>query len=591
MIQAIHTLTAKGQLSEKLFIDYIAEDNIFAVVSIEFDKNENNGAKFSQELRDMFVSSPALTLSDLESRLGDVIKKNNLPAHFSLIFGFKKLDGIYLKVYGNGLVFLSRGKDCVRIVNNGQSASGKIHEKDILIFTNTDIEDTNKYVHKSSIEIAEMMSTLFQDPAYIGKIALICDFGKEINYHEKEEMIGSITSSNTFPNQIETQTQKPLSKVFNSIQQLYQKSITATGGTTKGKKITFIIVCALSVIFLWSVVLGYQRRGEANMQKKINMTKDLITQKLDQVNEVAYLNMPRALVLINEARAEIGKLQKEIGNRKELEALKTMINQKENSIVKKEDKKYDEFFDLSVDNKQAKGDAIALDGDNVGILDRTQGAVYILSLTKKSLVKRTDPAIKGANMISIYQNEAIIVTNGNGIIKISEDGKAKKIIDRDEEWGMIAGIAIYNGNIYLLDKGKDGVYKYLVAENGYSGKSSYFKSGQAIKLSDSNSIAIDSSIYISLSTGVVKYTSGIQDTFKTVFPDNSVKLSKVVTTKDLEKVYAWSKEKGSVYILSKEGAYEREIYVSILQQANDFIVYNNTAYILKDQKIYSVDLR
>ncbi len=588
MIQAIHTLTAKGPQSEKLFVDYIAEENVFAVISIEYESSEHNGTRFSQELRDIFVSSGAQSLSDLESRLSDVIKKNNLPAHFSLVFGYKKMDGIYLKTYGSGLVFLCRGKDCVRIVDKNLSASGKIHEKDVLIFINNDIENIKQFVHKSSIEIAEMMSTLFQDPSHTGEIALICDFGKEINYIEKK-IVDTTYASDILPGQNVGKTQKPLEKIFDLIQQLYKKSSLSTGGTTKGKKITFILVCVLFVIFVWSVVLGYQRRGEANIQKKINATKELITQKLNQVDEVAYLNMPRAMILINEARTEIGKLKKDVGNKKELEALETMVNQKENSIVKKEDKKYDEFFDLSVDNKQTKGDMITLDGDTVGILDKTQGAAYILSLTKKSLVKRTAPEIKGANNIVIYQNSIFIITNSGGIIKITEDGKVKKIIDQDKEWGMIAGISIYNGNIYLLDKGKDEVYKYLVAENGYSGKSSYFKSGQAIKLSESNSIAIDSSVYLGLNTGVIKFTAGIQDEFKTSYPDG-VKLSKVFTTKDLEKVYAWSKEKGSIYILSKDGTYEREASVSISKQADDFIVYNNIAYILKGQKIYSVDL-
>ncbi|MDO8609564.1 MAG: hypothetical protein Q7R95_03370, partial [bacterium] len=174
MIQAIHTLTAKGQQSEKLFVDYIAEENVFAVISIEYETNGHKGAQFLQELRDIFVTSPAQTLNDLELRLGEVIKKNNLPAHFSLVFGYKKMDGIYLKTYGLGLVFLCRGKDCVKIVDKNLSASGKIHEKDILIFINNDIENIRQFAHKSSIEIAEMMSTLFQDPSHTGEIALIC---------------------------------------------------------------------------------------------------------------------------------------------------------------------------------------------------------------------------------------------------------------------------------------------------------------------------------------------------------------------------------------------------------------------------------
>lgn len=588
MIQVIHTLTAKSPHVEDFFTDYIAEENIFAVISFKLEAKENKGNQFLQELRDIAITAPLLNLRDLETRLGEIIKANNLPADFSLAIGYKKNDGIYLKTYGKAKIILCRGSQCQEIVKNEMNASGKIYEKDILTFLSDDMVDVQLLPKNSSNQIVEKINELIQDHPNQAKIALVCDFGStESTILEKSEIIETDNNYLT----MENEKNKPLNRIINEIKKIYFFSKTSVTDINKGKKITLIIVCILLVIFVWSVVLGYQRRGEANIAKKINFTKELVNQKLSQVDEVAFLNLPRAMVLINESKVEVAKLKKELGNKKEILALEEIIKTKENSIVKKEEKKYEEFFDLSVDNKKAKGDLMALDGDLSVIIDKTQGVAYLLSLTKKSLVKRTGTELKQAKYVAIYQNEVFVVTNTNGVIKITEDGKFNKIIEQDKEWGTIAGIWVYNGNVYLLDTGKDEIYKYLVAENGYSNKNSYIKSGNAVKLSLANSITIDSSVYIGLDNRILKYTAGISETFNTTYPEDNLVITKIFTTKDLEKVYVWDKNNTAVYILSKDGTYERETISSILRSTNDFVVYKNIAYLLKDSKVYSIDLR
>ncbi|MBI3366204.1 hypothetical protein HY041_01075 [Candidatus Roizmanbacteria bacterium] len=103
-------------------------------------------------------------------------------------------------------------------------------------------------------------------------------------------------------------------------------------------------------------------------------------------------------------------------------------------------------------------------------------------------------------------------------------------------------------------------------------------------------MAIDSSVYVGFSDHVFKFTAGVQDEFKTTFPESNIHLSKVFTTKDLEKVYAWDKEKGSLYVLAKNGTYEREVYSSVLKQTNDLVIFANNAYLLSGSKIYVINV-
>ena len=337
--------------------------------------------------------------------------------------------------------------------------------------------------------------------------------------------------------------------------------------------------------------MGMKRRNETEANKKIKSTKELITLKLDQAEEVAFLNLDRSLVLISEAKEEVEKLKKQLGKQKEkkVEELEQLIKEKEGKIVKKEEKNYEEFYDLTLDSKGAKGDKLYLEKENVSIVDKGKGTVYILSLSKKSLDKKSAAEIKKASLVSMYQDYVLFFVAGEGVYKTSTDGKTKKAIENDKDWGSISDMWIYNGNVYLLDTVKGDIYKYLVAESGYSAKSSYLK-GEAGSIKGANSFAIDSSIYVGLDDSIMKYTAGGRDEFSTSWPEKNVKLTKIFTSAEVEKIYGWDKTNEAIYILGKNGTYERQINSSILAKASDFVVFKEAVFVLAGEKIYKIGL-
>jgi hypothetical protein len=240
-----------------------------------------------------------------------------------------------------------------------------------------------------------------------------------------------------------------------------------------------------------------------------------------------------------------------------------------------------------VESKDVNGSILSLDKDNIAVLDSKNGYIYTLSISKKSLEKTTAAEIKSASLLGIFKDVVVFINPSQGIFQ-AKAGKVKKVADKDSDWGDLADLKLYNGNIYALDRGKDEIYRYTMIEAGYSNKSSYFKSGQAMSLKNATSLAIDSSLYISLKSEIVKFTAGVKDDFATSFPDPTINIAKVYTNKDIEKVYALDKTKGSLYVLGKNGTYEREIKSSILVKATDFVIFENVAYVLADQKIYKV---
>lgn len=352
-----------------------------------------------------------------------------------------------------------------------------------------------------------------------------------------------------------------------------------------------VIVVILFGILLWSVVFGYQRRMAAEQQKKFETTKEQIQTNLAKAEEDAYLDFDGSIQLIAESKEQLEVLKKELGENKseEIAQIATLIDQTESKVVKKDEKEATEFYDLGLEAEDAEGASIYLENENLAILDSKNKSVYVLSLDSKSIDKYTAPEVGGATHVASYDGSIFFLNPAKGVYTFTTNTKAKNVIEPDG-WGDVIDMQLYNGNIYLLDKEKDEIYKYLVAANGYSDKNSYLASEQSISLSDAVAMAIDSAIYIAREDDVLKYVSGVSETFVTDYPENTPVLSGVFTTADIEQVYVWDTKTGGIYILGKDGEYIRQVTSSVVREAKGIFVYEDQAYIFNGKKLYTVSL-
>jgi len=216
--------------------------------------------------------------------------------------------------------------------------------------------------------------------------------------------------------------------------------------------------------------------------------------------------------------------------------------------------------------------------------------VYILTLEKKAYEKISlGKKVSKDTLVAGYEKNTYVLEPLNGITKIDDAGKAKLSIPKESQWDEIAGMQVYNGNIYLLDGGNNALYKYPVTTDGYGDRVSYFK-GSYDDMDVTSSFAIDISVYISTGANVTKYTAGLKDDFKLTLPGSGVKITKTITHTDQTKLYLWDKQNSTLYISDRDGNYLRQVAAPLFGQANDIEVYNDTAYLLKGSKLYSIAL-
>lgn len=577
-----------GKEKDNGFAGFIAEENFFLVLEVEEGMGNKEGQEIIQKIKDDLKLLSANNLASFDQFISNLITKYNFPASFSISSGYLRKDVFYLKTVGEGKIFLKRGNDFARVIEKENSASGYIENNDFYIFTSvrlinllgSDLELKTIFDHKDPQRIVEELTPQFKTKDDYGIATLFLQFQLKREEEGQDDYFETGDQEDKTPQPV---IKDKLKAFIERFQRLSQSS--------GSKKIyTFIAVIIIFFILVWSLILGDKRRSEAEINKKIKSTKEMVEVKLKQAEEEGFLNLSRSLTLISEAKDEIEKLREEIGDtRKEVGEIENSVKRAENKIVKKEEKTFEEFYDLTLDNKGAKGDKMYLDKDSLSIIDKGKGIIYSLSLSKKSIEKKTSTKVKKADFLTAYNEEVLFYIKSDGIYKFSSDNKANKVIDKDADWAEIVDMWIYNGNIYLLDSGSGDIYKYLVAEGGYSEKSSYLK-GEAGSVKGANSMAIDASIYVGFEDYILKYTAGAQDAFSTSWPEKNVKLTKIFTTAELEKVYGWDRNKSAIYVLGKNGTYERQIVSSILNRASDLAVFKNSAYLLVGEKIYEVKL-
>ena len=557
------------------FSGFVDENNLFLTVEIETGITPQKGRELTAFIREKINSVKIENLQQFDFFISNIIKEKNLPSGFSLSIGYLKGNIFYLKTVNDGRIYIRRNNKLVLLIERNATASGYIEEEDVYIFTFVrfmkllgEEEGLNKKFNDRPIsEIIEEITP---------ELLVLDDQGTAALFLKLKKIEEEVKPVNDF-------FEKPGGKLlaFN-LKDYYLRF-------GRQKTLTFITVFILGLILFWSVGLGYMRRSSENNQKKINMTRDLIKQKLDQAQEVSFLNMTSALNLLSDSKIEVAKLKKEVGAKNDqIIEIEKLINDTENKILKKEEKGYQEFFDLTVDNKNAIGGKLYLFNDILLILDKSNGELFNFSLNNKSLKKDQSSDIKKSSLIALFEDKKYFFVEGAGVYQIV-DNKVKKVIENDKDWGKIADLTVFNGNVYLLDQGKGEIWKYVSVESGFGTKSSYFGSGQTVDLSQINSLTIDGSVYLAGDSVMFKFTSGLQDGFETNLPDSSASINKIFTSKDLEKLYGWDKSKGIIYIMGKNGDYQEQVNSKILSTGSDFIVYKDIIYVLQGSKIYKIE--
>lgn len=569
-----------GQEQKNGFTGFLAEKNFFCVVEI-FDGYTNEQGEALMSALAEVGNTNYESLAEFDSSVSELFKRLNIPLDTSIAIGYKKNQTLYLKTIGTGEIYIGRGRAFERVIHGTINAAGKYEKDDFYVFTTSfftqslkGIVHTKSFLHKriSIRDFPEHIKQTIGAEDDTGAVALFV----KMREHQETYINGNLQPS-----------------VGKKITEFIQKNVQTVNSLDKRKKIIIGITLLICVgLFGWNITKGIQNRGglQSGQGQSYDEKKQQVKSSIEQAATKTEA-VQEGLQMLKEAEGTLLALKKTAPKDKQQEIgdLQKKAMDAESTLVKRVNKDAGEYYDFAVEEKSARGTKLSVFGDKAFVVN-PDGKVYVLTLEKKSLLTITLPKkVSEESLVAGYEKNTYVLNPEEGIIQMDEASKGKTVIPKETQWGSINSLQVYNGNIYLLDGGNNALYKYSVTTDGYGGRTSYFK-GSYMDMDTNSSFAIDMSVYVASKDVVTKYTAGLKDDFKLSIPGENVIITKIITHTDQTELYLWDKKNSTMYIASRDGVYERQVASPIFSQATDVEVYNGKAFILKDAKLYSIDL-
>lgn len=569
-----------GNESDSIHVDFVSTDNLFVVASIENSIEKEAFKGLFEKVRDAVTAERVHNLAAFEKVIDREFKTVEKNPGFALAASLSVENVLYLVTRGNGTVYIDRGPIFQNLVSGDNTASGFLQENDVIALTTGSFMNRitpptlQRFIQgKTPQEIVEAVTPDLKGNDDTGLIALfsrhhVREAAEETMEEEEGETIEAPMYANPSQHIV---AEKPQAKF--SLKNLLAG---IRPGSSMGKKVTFALLIILVGIFVWSVVLGAQRRQKNTFIKKVEAQSALIDTQLEEASSLTTTDVDRSLELLASAKQSYEALNKEAVEKKlsdldQLASIKVKIAESEKSIKKEEETASEEFYDLNLIEKGAAAMKMYYDGTTLALLDSENAKVYLLDLAKKSVVTRKDGKMADGVFVALHQDEPYVFSSADGVFRTTKE-KTDVLIEKDEEWGSIKDMWMYNGNIYIVDAGKDEIYKYLVAEGGYSAKNSYVKSGQA-DLAKAGAMAIDRSVYVINGSRILKYESGSNVDFTVKIPGgDDIVFDDIYTSEDIDNVYLLDKESKKIFVVSKEGEFLKQVTASTIASTTDFVV-------------------
>jgi hypothetical protein len=248
------------------------------------------------------------------------------------------------------------------------------------------------------------------------------------------------------------------------------------------------------------------------------------------------------------------------------------------------------LVDLSSLRSKVSGVSMVGGGSDLYVLD-SGGALFAVDISaRKAKLLNSDVRLKQGKLLAQVGNDLLVVVPGSGVYDLDlKSGKFGLALGVDRNWGEIVGEAGFQSYLYLLDKSKNMIWRYLVSDGHLKAQVAWLKSGSDLSLA--NSLAVDGSVWVGERDSVSKFVQGMPNTFSVSVNPAPNQVRGIYSTTDTRNVYLVDSDR--LLVASKSGQligqYKSDKLNGITGLVVDEIV--GKAYILAGSMVYEFDLK
>lgn len=509
---------------------------------------------------------------------------------------------VYVLVFGGALAYIQRGGTLVPLAQSqkGESVvvSGKIEPEDtLLIGTSEFFKLFTPGVLKASLGSASaetaselLAPTVMKSQKQSSIAGVILRFVEDDSEVYPSEGIVHLKEVSKPSFALKLRLARVVDGILSRLPEsgIFVQRQTLEGGDSKVKKKAAIIGIALIFVLLVSVVFGSKRRSFLSERSKYEARLQTAAHELEEAKSIKDLNASRARSLLLNSLQTVAELEKEGIEDPSLKELKEQLDNSLSEIAGVYKQTPELFLDLSLISSGFKVDEVVASAEKMLVLDKAGKRVVSIELdNKKTEVVGGPKEVEGSWGVGIYTDYSYLI----GGFGIKELESSKVVVNKD--WGDNSLIFLYAGNLYVLDKQNNSIWRYPGNGSSFGGKSSWLSTDLKVDLSQTRSWIIDGNIWVLEQTGEIdKYSLGREEIFTLNGANSSIKPVALYTDEELEDIYVLNEE-GHVFVFNKKGDYKAEYVTDGIENIKKLIVSKETKKIIvfTDSKLYSLELK
>ncbi|MBI3109579.1 hypothetical protein HYZ06_00920 [Candidatus Daviesbacteria bacterium] len=571
-----------------------SENAFLALLQLTCDDAFTKGRQALSELADFYFDFEGSPAQKLTAAFAEGVKKFSNEGEFSpggwdLCLAAVSGKVLYLMGQGRAEVYLKRGDKLSSLLaagSEGQLISGFLEEGDKLLLVSKSLSD---FLGEDLAKTMDLPKDAWEE-----------EMSSKVGRAENSE--GGLAGLFVRIDQ-ETQTKEDDIAAFPSLQE--ERFVP---GRTKEILLNLIrffpksgrgrLILALILILIIGTGVALKYKSSRDQQQQAVFAQTLQGAK-DDFNAAKGLSSLNPAEAKNKLEAAKGKVDKALALKRddqEAQNLKKQIEEEASSILQQQNvTDFPLFLDLDLIKKDFKAQKISFSAGKILVLDNSQYSLAAIDAAKKSnQILAGKSQLGEAALASLNGSLAFTYSPDKGLVRTdATNQKQTQVAKVDEDWGQIADLVGFAGNVYLLDKGQ--IWKYLPAAEGYSGKREYLTQNTKADFSSALRMQIESSVYVLKSGGeMMRFTRGEKDNFSYSGLPSPVKDPKsFFTSSDTDNLYLLDSGNSRLLVLSKIGAYKGQYQSERFDQFSDLVVdeKGKKVYLLEGSKIYSMDLK
>ncbi|EKE12949.1 MAG: hypothetical protein ACD_13C00111G0003 [uncultured bacterium] len=361
---------------------------------------------------------------------------------------------------------------------------------------------------------------------------------------------------------------------------------------SQSRKLTLSVGVILLVILVVSIGFGVRQKKMNDLKKEYQGLLTQATSEVEQAISLASVNPDESRQLFLDSEQKLVQIQALKVKDPKIDELQKRIEDSRAAVLGEYATEPELFLDLGLLSSGFSGSAISSSGGNIYVLDKVGAkAVSIAIDTKKSKVVSGPAVIENPLDLAAYENSVYVLLS-DGIYLVGS--QKTKVIDK--VWSGDALIYSFAGNLYVLDKGGNMIYRYSgQTGNTFGSQQNWLSGSTRADFSGALGWGMNGAVYVLYpQSRILKYSLGSPQSFSIsgVTPEVG-NVDAIYADPDNQYVYFLDKAGKRIVVIDRNGKYKAQYINDQISGVSRLIVSEEQKKIilLTGEKLLSIEIK